>query len=211
MLRSKASDAYRTGNSEAGMAYKGLSNAIESQLERGAKEAGGPYSDLVSSLKQARKTYAQASTIEDVMDPQGNVSGQKLAAAWNRGEPLSGGLLQAAEHAANYPKANLPANSSNISHLNMYGAMALAAEGGERLAGLKGAAVGAALPFARGGSRAYLLSRMGQQGARPKVSAPYDPRWVPASAALEQNTTETPNPRWAGATAAALERLQSQQ
>jgi len=129
MLRAKASDAYRTGSSETGMAYKGLSNAIEAQLERGAQQAGGPYADLVGSMRQARKTYAQASTIEDVMDPAGNVNGQKLAAALRRGEPLSGNLLQAAEHAANYPKANLPANSSNVSHLNLYAAALLAKEG----------------------------------------------------------------------------------
>ncbi len=174
LLRAKASDAYRSGNSEMGIAYKGISNALEDELERGAQQAGGPYADLVSSLKQARRTYAKASTIEDVSDPQGNVSGQKLAAAWNRGEPLSDNLKAAAEHAANYPKANLPANSSNVSHLNIYAAPILAKEGfdaGHALAGtsggLVGGALGASLPFARGGSRAYLLSAAGQRGARP--------------------------------------------
>jgi len=169
MLRAKASDAYRTGSSETGMAYKGLSNAIEAQLERGAQQAGGPYADLVGSMRQARKTYAQASTIEDVMDPAGNVNGQKLAAALRRGEPLSGNLLQAAEHAANYPKANLPANSSNVSHLNLYAAALLAKEGHE-YGGMLGGAAGAALPFIRGGSRAYLLSGPGQSGARPAMA-----------------------------------------
>jgi hypothetical protein len=164
MLRGKASDAYSQGNSETGMAYKGLSAAIENQLERGAQ--GGPYADLVSSLRAARKTYARASTIEDAMDPNGNVSGTKLAAAWNRGEPLDGGLLQAAEHAANYPKANSPANSSNVSHLNAVGSLFAAKEGYD-IAGWKGAAAGLALPYSRQGARAALLSPMGQAMARP--------------------------------------------
>lgn len=166
LLRGKASDAYRTGNSETGMAYKGLSTAIESQLERGAQQAGGPYADLVDSMRQARKTYAQASTIEDAMDPAGNVSGPKLAAAWRRGEPLSGGVLQAAEHAANYPKASLPANSSNVSHLNTYGAL-IAAKEGHDFAGWKGAVIGAGLPYSRGMMRSYLLSDLGQKFGRP--------------------------------------------
>lgn len=167
MLRSKASDAYRTGDSEAGMAYKGLSTAIESQLERGAQQAGGPYADLVSALRQARQTYARASTVEDAMDPSGNVSGAKLAAAWNRNEPLSGNLLAAAKHAATFPKANGPVNASNVQHLNMVGPLAGAVAGHELTHSPWGYLGGAALPAARMGSKAYLLSRMGQRGAIP--------------------------------------------
>lgn len=170
LLRGKASDAYRQGNSEMGMAYKGVANAIEGELERGAQQAGPNYATLIPELKQARKTYAQASTVEDVMDPNGNISGQKLAAALRRDEPLSGNLRMAAEHATNYPKANLQANSSNISHLNMYAAPVIATEG-YHAAGIPGALAGAALPFARGGSRAYLLSGMGQAGARPAIAS----------------------------------------
>jgi hypothetical protein len=170
LLRGKASDAYRTGNSELGMAYKGLSTAIEKQLERGAQRAGGPYADLVASLRQARKTYAQASTIEDAMDPQGNVLGPKLAAAWRRDEPLSGGIKLAAEHAASYPKASLPPNSSNISHLNMYGAPALSVLAEHATGSPLGLAAGAALPLVRSGSRSYLLSKMGQRGGLPEQS-----------------------------------------
>jgi hypothetical protein len=166
-LRTKASDAYRTGNSELGMTYKGVAGALESQLERGAQNAGGPYTDLVSALRQSRQTYAKASTIEDAMSPQGDVSGQKLAAAWKRGEPLSGGTLTAAEHAVNYPKANLPANSSNISHLNMYGAPALSLLAEHATGSPFGLAAGAALPLVRSGARSTLLSEWGQAGALP--------------------------------------------
>jgi hypothetical protein len=165
-LRTKASDAYRQGNSELGMTYKGVAAALEGQLERGAQQAGGPYTDLVSALRQSRQTYARASTIEDAMDPAGNISGTKLAAAWRRGEPLSGGTLTAAEHAANYPKANLPANSSNISHLNMYGAPAISLAMEHATGSPLGLAAGAALPLVRSGARAYLLGP-GQSGALP--------------------------------------------
>ncbi len=264
LLRQKASDAYRNGQSELGAAYKGISGAIERQTERGAlslekkpdpqqfslnmgfadqgdisarrlgikwtpevegpqgsnplsydprtakwgvqpqtrvkpvnvteefgpsqqlgvfgeraPESFGPqpeaapagkYSTLVDALRKARQTYAQASTIEDAMDPMGNVSGQKLAAAWNRDEPLSGGIKMAAEHAASYPKANLPANSSNVSHLNAITAP-LAALEGYHLGGVKGAVIGGALPFSRSASRGYLLSDIGQKGAIPFTGA----------------------------------------
>lgn len=166
-LRGKASDAYRTGNSELGMTYKGVSGALESQLERGAQQAGGSYTDLVSALRQARQTYAKASTIEDALTPAGDVSGQKLAAAWKRGEPLSGQTLTAAEHAVNYPKANLPANSSNISHLNMYGAPAISLAMEHATGSPLGLVAGAALPMVRAGARSYLLSGAGQAGGLP--------------------------------------------
>ncbi len=167
LLRGKASDAYRTGNSELGMAYKGVAGAIEGQLERGAQQAGGPYAGLVEALRQSRQMYAKASTIEDAMDAQGNVSGTKLAQAWKRGEPLSGGTLMAAEHAVNFPKANLPANSSNISHLNMYGAPMISFLTEHATGSPWGLAAGAALPVVRSGARSYLLSGRGQLGTLP--------------------------------------------
>lgn len=166
LLRGKASDAYRQGNSELGMAYKGVSAALERQLERGSE--GTPYEGVMEGLRQARKTYAQASTVEDVMDPAGNVNGIKLAAALRRGEPLTGGLRTAAEHAANYPKANLPANSSNISHLDVYAPLMSALMGH----GMMEKAAGAAIPAARYGARGYLFSPWGQAGAIPGMAAP---------------------------------------
>lgn len=133
----------------------------------------GQYSGLIDALRSARKTYAQASTIEDAMDPQGNVSGPKLAAAWRRGEPLSGNLELAAEHAANYPKANLPANSSNVSHLNLYGSPVISLMTEHATGSPWGLAAGAALPATRAASRSYLLSRFGQAGAKPGQASRY--------------------------------------
>jgi len=169
LLRGKANDAYAQGNSEMGIAYKGISQAIEQEMERGAQASGGQYADLVAGLRQARKTYAQASTIQDASDPAGNVSGTKLAAAWNNNEPLSGNTLLAAEHAANYPKANLPANSSNVRKLS-FGASAVGAAEGYHVGGVKGAIVGGALPLTSEGARAYLLSGRGQAGALPAAA-----------------------------------------
>jgi hypothetical protein len=266
LLRQKATDAYRNGQSELGAAYRGISSAIERETERGAlrleeppppqqyslamdfadqgdvssrqlfdklvptehghasvngpmvydattggwkiqpqteiksvqesREFGpsqqlgmpfstraiesfqpppsrpppGQYSSLVDALRRARTTYAKASTIEDAMDAAGNVSGQKLAAAWNRGEPLSGGTLLSAEHAINYPKANAPANSSNVRKLSAAGALLGAAEG-YHVAGVKGALIGGSLPLTSEGAAAYLLSKAGQSGARPSAGA----------------------------------------
>jgi hypothetical protein len=170
MLRQKATDAYRQGDAELGKAYKGISMAIDKQLERGAAQTGN--ANVVQTLRASRPLYAKASDVLDMMDPAGNISGQKLAAAWERDEPLSGGLLTAAEHAKSFPKANLPANSSNISHLNALTAP-LAAMEGYHLGGWKGAVAGGALPFARGGARSYLLSGMGQSGAIPQAGNSY--------------------------------------
>jgi hypothetical protein len=265
LLRQKANDAYRNGQSELGAAYKGISSAIERQTERGAlsleqkpdpqqfsldmgfanqgdissrqlfdktvptthgpegvngpmvydpqtakwsiqpqtqiktvqeaREFGpsqqgglpfstrapesfgpqpqaapaGQYSTLIEGLRKARKTYAQASTIEEAMDPNGYVSGTKLASALGRGEPLEGNTLLAAQHAANYPKANLPANSSNVRKWS-FGASAVGAAEGYHVGGVKGAVVGGALPLSSEGARAYLLSGRGQTGALPSAA-----------------------------------------
>jgi hypothetical protein len=169
LLRGKADDAFRTGNSELGFVYKGTARAIESQLQRGANEQG--YADLAQQLANARKTYAIASTVEESMDPAGNVLGNKLAAAWNHNEPLSGSLLTAAEHAATFPKANGAVNASNVGHLSTYGTIAGAVAGHELTHSPWGYAAGAAIPMSRAAAKHYLFSPWGQAGGIPSAVA----------------------------------------
>jgi hypothetical protein len=175
LLRSKASDAFSSGNSELGRTYKGVAQAIEDELERAAQDPrNGVKPNVISQIRQARQTYAKASLIQDSMLPDGTVSGPKLAAAWRNDEPMTGPLRDAAEFAAQYPKANLSASASGspVNHLSMWGAL-LGSGVGEHLgqsaghAGL-GTALGvAAIPAARAAARNYLLSGAGQRGALP--------------------------------------------
>lgn len=166
-LRGQADGAFRSGDGQLGYAYKSTAQAIESQLQRGAEGLGGDYKDLAGALRDAKKRYAVASTVEEAMDPSGNVLGQKLAQAWKRGEPLSGNLLTAAEHATSFPKANGPVNSSNVSHLDTWGPLAGAVAGHELTHSPWGYVAGGTLPMSRIAAKAYLLSKMGQRGGVP--------------------------------------------
>lgn len=178
LLRQKASDAFSSGNSEIGRTYKGVAQAIENELERAAQDpANGVRPNVISQIRQARQTYAKASLIQDSMLPDGTVSGPKLAAAWRNDEPMTGELRDAAEFAAQYPKANLSASASGspVNHLSMWGAL-LGSGAGEHLgqsmghAGI-GTAVGvAAIPAARLAARKALMSASGQARALPNTA-----------------------------------------
>lgn len=181
LLRTKASDAFSSGNSEVGRVYRQIQGALEDELERGATAAGQP--NLVQRLRAARMQYAKASTIQDAMEPDGTVTGPGLARAWNNNVPMSGSMETAAEFARQFPKANLSstASGSPVHHFMSWESLgpALAAFGesggqhglsmGTRLAAALGA--GVAMPLAREGARRYLLSPAGQRGAIPNIVA----------------------------------------
>lgn len=188
LLRGKASDAFTQGNGELGRAYKGIAQAIENQMERAVQNpALGVPKSLVSDIKAARAKYAKASLLEDSMLPDGTVSGPKLAAAWRKDEPITGELRDAAEFAAQYPKANIgsSASGSPVSHLaggiGPLLAGGLAQQIGEHVGSgehgmLPLIAGGIAYPAARGGARAFLLSQRGQARALPAAAARVAPR-----------------------------------
>jgi hypothetical protein len=177
LLRDKASTAFRAGDGELGHAYKGISQALENQLDRAVQNTAlGQPSDIVSKLRASRQLYAKASLIQDSMSPDGTVLGPKLAAAWRKDEPITGPLRDAAEFAAQLPKANISSSASGspISHMGGMGSLIAAAlmEGatkGEH--GMLPMVAGAvAYPAARMGARKYLLSGLGQEGAIPKLA-----------------------------------------
>lgn len=205
LLRAKASDAFSSGNSEMGRVYKGISQAIEAQLDRAAQNpANGVKADTIKAVQRARQTYAKASLIEDSMLPDGTVSGPKLAAAWRNDEPITGELRDAAEFAAQYPKANVASSATgsavhHLQSLESFGPMLLEQmhQGGDvSLGGLaKTAALGVAMPAARTGSRRFLMSNWGQRGALPAANAVTgaggkDPKaFAAALAALQASST----------------------
>jgi hypothetical protein len=195
LLRDKASDAFSNGNSEMGRAYKGISQAIENQLERAAQNpANGVPPNTISALRQARQLYAKASLVGDSMAPDGTVLGPKLAAAWRADEPISGPLRDAAEFAAQYPKANLSAAASGspVHHLSTWGALlgaGLGEQAGHQLGhpGI-GTMLGvAALPVARSAARSYLLGP-GQGRAIPALNPS---GWRPSPQAIAAGLATT--------------------
>jgi len=180
LLREQAGDAFRRGDSELGRVYKGVSNAIENQIDRAVQNPDlGVSPDAVAIWRRGRVLYAKGALIRDSMLPDGTVSGPKLAAAWRNDEPITGDLRTAAEFAAQYPKANLSASASGspVSHLagGLGPAISGAAtemladrykkegEGGSFLPFIAGAV---AYPLARTSARSYLLGP-GQAGAIP--------------------------------------------
>lgn len=105
ILRDEASTAFRSGDTAMGQAKKGASQAIEKQIERGLEGMGKEGGILLQNFRDARMQMAKTHTIEDaIKEGGGNVVSNKLAAALQKGKPLSGELKTIAETANIFPK-----------------------------------------------------------------------------------------------------------
>lgn len=128
-------------------ASKRAANAIEALVERNLKDMGAE--DLYKGFVDARQLMAKSYTIEDAVNKgSGNVILPKLAAALQKGKPLSGDLKKVAEFAQTFKKSTQEITSSMpmVSPLDyMVGAMGL---GGAAINPLL-LGVGAARPLAR--------------------------------------------------------------
>jgi hypothetical protein len=179
-LREQASAAFSSGDSQLGRAYKGVSQAMEAQMDRAVQDPSlGVPKNVVQQWQKGRQLYAKASLVRDSMTPDGTVTGPKLAAAWRNDAPITGDLRDAADFATQYPKSNLSASAScsPVSHMAGVGSLfgAGAAEALTHAMGHEGGLIpliagGAAYPAARSAARAYLLSQMGQRGALPSFA-----------------------------------------
>ena len=195
ILRDKAGEAFRSGNSNTGKAYRAASNAIEEAIDQdlSSRTAGrqggipplpGDPGTLLENYRDSRRQFAQIATYEDALDPSGNVNAGKLAKALAAGEPLSGRARIAAQAASQAPKAFAVPTSSPVNHLGLWGSLgagALAAH--EYLPdhmGLGAALGAAAIPFTRWGARRYALG-LGQSNALPTAGAPIAPGVVAGS------------------------------
>lgn len=77
---------------------------IDAYLEKQLQAMGK--GDMLQALKDARVRIAKTHTVEEALNPAtGNVDAGKLAARVKKNKPLSGGLKQAGEFAARFPKA----------------------------------------------------------------------------------------------------------
>lgn len=177
-LRDKASGAYRSGNAQAGAAYKGVSKVIEDAIDSHLSSQGGAAADTMVNFRDSRQKFAIINSVEDNRNvTTGNVLAQKLAAALKKGDYLSGNIKTAGEAAGQAPKAFAEPTKTTGNHLGLLGALV---GGGEltRLlpeswehAGLGTLAATAAVPAARAGMRAYIAGP-GQANVLPRTTVP---------------------------------------
>ena len=171
ILRDKADDAYRTGSSQAGRAYKEASKILEDEIEAHLSNGGKEAREMLRNFRDARQLMAKTYTVERSLNQTtGNVSGTKLAQQLAKGKPLTGDLKLAAQFSQAFPKAAREFNESlpGISPLDFYGAGGISAMSGNILPML--------YPFARQGTRNALLSQSGQRLAIPGgTRVPSDP------------------------------------
>jgi hypothetical protein len=191
ILREKADAAFRAGDTGLGSGLRDISKTVEDAIDQGLQAKGPQYADALANFRNARRTIAQSYTVEDALNPgSNNVIAAKLAAALRKGAPLSGDLETAAQFASAFPKATAePTHSMGVNHLDTYGAIGGALLGEHVLHSPAGIAAAAAVPLARMGSKAYLLSRAGQSGAVPSLEGlPPKPSNLAAALAAALNS-----------------------
>lgn len=107
VLRESADEAFRKGDTAIAKTYKGISQAYEDVIERNLQKSG--QTALLDGFKKSRANMAKSFTVEGaIVDGSGGVSPQKLAAALQKGKPLSGELLTAAKFANTFKTVAKP-------------------------------------------------------------------------------------------------------
>jgi hypothetical protein len=123
LLRARADQAFRGGDSEMGRAAKGAAKEIEALIERNLDAAsmaqtaisqsmgrlrpeGRAPGVLLADFRDARQLMAQTYTVEKALNSvTGDISAPVLARELAKGKPLSGELRDIAEAATSFPKA----------------------------------------------------------------------------------------------------------
>ncbi len=167
VLRGQADEAYRSGQSQAGKAFKSAAKALEDAIEQHLVDQGESGSDMLTAYRAARTQIAKSIDIGKALnEATGQVSATKLAgiAAKSPGR-MTGNLADIATFARAYPKASREVTEifPSISPLDMYGS-AIASAG-------SGSAAPLAYPITRVALRNYLLSPAGQARAAAPVSS----------------------------------------
>lgn len=175
ILRDNAGRAFASGDTALGRANRAAADAVEAQIERGARVQP----QVMDNFREARRLMARTHTVEEAIPVgSGDVSARKLAAALQKGAPLTGELRTVAEFANNYPKAVQPpqmVGSPGVSKLGVVGSAA-AGGAGALFGGPVGAgiAAGASLAAPRV-AEAMLLRRGKQQSLIPQYgTSPID-------------------------------------
>lgn len=159
-LRSKATSAFKSGDTTAGRFYRQMSDSIEDLMERNLQASGR--TDLIPDFRSARQTIARAHSVESALTDAGNVSARDLANQLSRGTPLSGGMREAARLGENFPgSAQLPEQAGRFPGVSMTDAFTsvLLGSGGAMASQSPYGALAAAIPFVRPFAREAILSR----------------------------------------------------
>jgi hypothetical protein len=173
LLRDNANRAGLKGKNSEASAWRALSDALESAVERDLIRRLGPDNEIVTNFRDARMRIAKAHTVEKALDGI-DVSAPKLAGMLgNRRVPLSGDLKLIAEFAKNFPKITRVMKDfpPNFSPLDL--SISAASLGGLGLTTATGlpplAQLASALPFFTSALRPALreaaLSPLGQRAA----------------------------------------------
>lgn len=188
-LRTRANINFKAESAEKkslAAVEKAAAEALEGLLARRLKEQMGTSPEgaaraeqILQRFQESRKKISIAHTVEDaVIEGKGQLDINKLAAALQRGDYMSGNL----EKAARFGNAYYPSKPSKIPQVPFSYTAGLAAGGGAASAMDLGAA--AAVPIAVGGAalgrvaanpvqsamRSYLLGPLGQSSAMPNYS-----------------------------------------
>lgn len=155
VLRGDTDKAFAAGDTELGRAYRKVTEALETELERYGASVGAP--DLVKAFREARQTIAKTYTVQGALNAQtGDVAAGKLAARMAKGKPTTGELADIAEFAGAFPRATqtLKEAPKTLSPLDFLGAAVGAGSTGNVLGGLG--------LLARPAARSMLLSAPAQ-------------------------------------------------
>jgi hypothetical protein len=143
---------------------------LEGQLEQAAISAGNP--DLVRELRSARVAIAKTHDVERALNlGTGDVSAPILGQMYDKGKPFTGGMATAGRFQQAFPhfmREGEKVPSPDVSATNLM-ASGMLGYGGFQTMGLPGLAM-AAIPFARGGARAGLLSGPAQNALIPNYA-----------------------------------------
>lgn len=154
ILRDEVNSAYASGNTALGKATKKAANAIEDQIERALESAGKDGAEMLKAFRDARILMAKTHSVEKALvEGGGKVNAKVLGAALQRGKPLSGELRTIGAFANNFKDvAGVPQSgfANPITALDAFGTAGMA--------GLGAGPMSLALPAARVGSRAAILS-----------------------------------------------------
>jgi hypothetical protein len=153
-LRTRASDAFDAGRSDAGTAFRKQAAELESLLDRHLQEREDLPSDMLTNYRASRQLIAKTHSIGDNLNPAtGNIDAAGIARLHRAGTPLDGDLKRIADFANSAPGvtgvpqgAPLPTSPFNT----LAGAAAAHATGGASMA---------LIPAARAFAARWLLKR----------------------------------------------------
>lgn len=166
-LRQLADDAFGSGRSSDGRAYKGAAKAVEDVIERNLAARGEDAKEILKSYRESRQLIAQTYTAGKALtDAAGTSNALVYGRELLKGTPLVGDQKAIGQFASRFGKfAGVPKEIyPSISPLDVYGSAISA--------GVTESAAPLLLPLTRVGLREYLLSQAGQARAIPKAFQP---------------------------------------